>query len=94
MLVIRVARRGSEMGIGGVARRLLTYSADIDKFVRRLEKRKFLHRYREPFKHRVLLRITPAGEAVLRKLVHHSLRDLRSQGPNLENAIARIVGKR
>ena len=37
MLVIRGARRASEMGIGDVARRLLTYSVDIDKFVHRLE---------------------------------------------------------
>ena len=93
MLIVGGSGRGTEIDIPEVGRRMLTYGHDIAKFVGRLEKRKFLCRYRRPRSRRVLLRITPTGEAVLRKLISRTLNDLLTVGPSLENALVRITGK-
>lgn len=94
MLVIRGAGHGTDVDIPEAGRRMLTDGHDIFKFVSRLEKRKLLRRYGHRGTRRVLLRITPAGEAVLRKLVRRTLDDLQIQGPSLAKAVARIAGKR
>lgn len=73
---------------------MLTYGNDIAMFAGRLEKRKLLRRYHHPRTRRVLLRITPAGETALRRLVRRTLDDLQSQAPSLEKALAQIASRR
>ena len=94
MLVIRGASRGTDIDVPEAGRRMLTYAPDIANLIGRLEKRRFLRRYHYRRRRRMLLRITPLGEAVLRKLVRRTLDDLQTQGPSLEKVLSRIASER
>ena len=68
--VLRILR-GAPEGLlcGQIAERMITRDPDITRLLDRMEKRKLLERHRdEPDRRRVVVRITPEGLALLRRL--------------------------
>jgi len=92
MLAIKCARWGKSMTSGALARHMQTDS--VAESLHRLEKRKLVRRHRDhTYRGVVLVRITPAGENMLRKLVRSSVRDLQREGLTLTKAITRAMGR-
>lgn len=78
--------------IGVLADRLQLEHHSTVELVDRLVRRGMVARRREgPDRREVLVQLRPAGEAVLRKLAHYSLRELRTEGPVLLSALKRLL---
>lgn len=95
MLAVKGMPKGQRPTVGQIAERLQIQNHSVVELVDRLEQRRFVQRQRDDVDHRVVrLIITPAGEAVLRKLVSSSLAELRTEAPALLRALTRVLRKR
>jgi DNA-binding MarR family transcriptional regulator len=82
-----------EPSIASVARRLLLKHNSAVELVDRTIELGYLRRTHDPTDHRrVLLRLTPEGERLLRSLTKHHLNELQEAGPRLIEALRRVVG--
>jgi DNA-binding MarR family transcriptional regulator len=81
-----------EPTIGTLAERMQLQHHSTVELVDRLEERGFVRRVRDDVdRRRVLVHVTPAGEAVLRELSQHHLAEFRSNGPLLLKALSAVV---
>jgi len=81
--------------VGEIAERLQVQNHSVVELVDRLEKRRYIERQRDQRDRRVVhLKLTPAGEAVLRKLVAASLAELKNEAPALLRALTSVLRKR
>lgn len=81
-----------EPTIGTLAERLQIRHHSAVALVDRLVKRGLAERVRSAEdRRRVLIVVTPAGEAVLRELSRHHLAELRSNGPLLIDALSAVI---
>ena len=95
MLAVKGMPKGQRPTVGQIAERLQIQNHSVVELVDRLEQRRFVQRQRDDVDHRVVrLIITPAGEAVLRKLVSSSLAELRTEAPALLRALTKVLRKR
>jgi len=94
MLAVKGTPKGRRPTVGEIAERLQIQNHSVVELVDRLENRHYVERQRDEADRRVVrLTLTTAGEAVLRKLVSHSLTELRSEAPALLRALTRVLRK-
>ena len=80
--------------IGALAERLQTQHHNAVQLIDRLVERGMVARRRDGRDRReVRVELRPAGEAVLRRLAHHSIAELRTEGPALVASLTRLVRK-
>jgi DNA-binding MarR family transcriptional regulator len=92
MLAVKGMPKGQQPTVGEIAERLQIQNHSVVELVDRLEKRRYILRQRDQADRRVVhLLITPAGEAVLRKLVTASLTELRTEAPALLRALTKVL---
>jgi DNA-binding MarR family transcriptional regulator len=92
LLAIRGLPDGTSATIGELAARMLLKHHSMVELVDRLERHGYVRRSPGPEDHRqVLVRLTPAGATVLRKLslAHHQ--ELETAGPELARALGRLM---
>ncbi len=95
MLAVKGTPKGRRPTVGEIADRLQIQNHSVVELVDRLENRRYIERQRDEVDHRVVhLKLTAAGEAVLRKLVAASLTELKSEAPALVRALSGILLKR
>jgi len=95
MLAVKGMPKGRRPTVGEVAERLQIQNHSVVELVDRLEKRRYIERQRDDRDRRVVrLILTPAGEAVLRKLVTHSLTELRTEAPALLRSLTVVLRKK
>jgi len=95
LLTIKGLPPGTRATIGELASRLQLKHHSLVELVDRLEKRRYIERQRDDRDRRVVrLILTPAGEAVLRKLVTHSLTELRTEAPALLRSLTVVLRKK
>jgi DNA-binding MarR family transcriptional regulator len=95
MLAVKGTPKGRRPTVGEVADRLQIQNHSVVELVDRLEKRHYIERQRDEVDHRVVhLKLTVAGEAVLRKLVAASLTELKSEAPALLRSLTEVLRKR
>lgn len=83
---------GVEPTIGALAERLQIRHHSAVALVDRLVERGLAERVKsEADRRRVLIAVTPAGEAVLHELSRHHLAELRSNGPLLIDALSAVI---
>jgi DNA-binding MarR family transcriptional regulator len=93
LLAIKGLPDGCSATIGELAARLLLKHHSTVELVNRLERHGYVRRAPSVQDHRqVLVRLTPAGAAVLKKLslAHHQ--ELETAGPALAKALGRLMG--
>jgi len=95
LLIVKGLPEGLEPTIGNLAERLGLRHHSTVELVDRLEKRGLIYRERSD-RHRsfVFVRITPKGEAVLRKLVLSRKIELQKAGPILVKALNTLTKQR
>jgi DNA-binding MarR family transcriptional regulator len=94
MLAVKGMPKNRRSTVGELAERLQIQNHSVVELVDRLEKRNYIERHRDLGDRRVVrLTLTPAGEAVLRKLVAASLAELRAETPELLRALTRVLRK-
>ena len=95
LLIAKGLPEGLEPTIGNLAERLGLRHHSTVELVDRLEQRGLIHRERSD-RHRsfVFVRITPKGEALLRKLVVSRKRELQKAGPILVKALNTLTKKK
>src|SRR6266849_5091322 len=95
LLIVKGLPEGIEPTIGNLAERLGLRHHSTVELVDRLEKRGLIYRERSD-RHRsfVFVRITPKGEAVLRKLVQSRKIELQKAGPLLVKALNTLTKRR
>ena len=92
MLAVKGVPKGQQPTVGEIAERLQIQNHSVVELVDRLEKRRYIQRQRDQADRRVVhLIITPAGEAVLSKLVTASLTELRTEAPALLRALTKVL---
>ncbi|HSB74639.1 MAG TPA: MarR family transcriptional regulator [Terriglobales bacterium] len=92
MLAVKGAPKGQRPTVGEIAERLQIQNHSVVELVDRLEKRRYIERQRDNDDRRVVhLNLTPAGEAVLRKLVAASLTELKTEAPALLRSLTRVL---
>lgn len=95
MLAVKGMPKGQRPTVGEIAERLQIQNHSVVELVDRLEQRRYIQRQRDDADRRVVhLVITPAGEAVLRKLVSASLTELRTEAPALLKALTKVLRAR
>jgi DNA-binding MarR family transcriptional regulator len=95
LLALRGLPEGARPTIGVVAERLCVQHHTTVALVDKLEERGLLLRERGSEDRReVLLRLTPSGEAVLRRLSAIHRKQLRTVGPAMVGALGAILGPR
>lgn len=95
MLAVKGMPKGRRPTVGEIADRLQIQNHSVVELVDRLEKRRYIERQRDEADRRVVhLKLTPAGEAVLRKLVTASLTELKSEAPALLRSLTGVLRKR
>ncbi len=95
MLAVKGMPKGQRPTVGQIAERLQIQNHSVVELVDRLEQRHYIQRQRDEVDHRVVrLIITPAGEALLRKLVSASLSELRTEAPALLKALTKVLRKK
>ena len=95
MLAVKGMPKGQRPTVGEIAERLQIQNHSVVELVDRLEQRRYIQRQRDEMDRRVVhLVITPAGEAVLRKLVSASLTELRTEAPALLKALTKVLRAR
>lgn len=78
--------------IGVLAERLQLRHHSTVGLIDRLVARRLVRRHPDPSDRRqVVIQLQPRGEAVLRRLALHSLAELRTDGPALVTALARVL---
>jgi len=75
--------------IGALAERLQLRHHTTVELIDRLMGRRLITRQRAG--REVVITLRPAGEAILKKLAEHSLRELQTEGPALVRALARLM---
>ena len=81
--------------VGRLAERLQVRHHSAVELVDRLARRGMVARHRDERDRRgVVLRLTPRGESVLRRLALQSLAELETEGPALVALLGRLVGAR
>jgi DNA-binding MarR family transcriptional regulator len=81
--------------IGRLAERLQVRHHTAVELVDRLARRGMVVRRRDEWDRRgVMLRLTPRGESVLRRLALQSLAELETEGPALVALLGRLIGAR
>ena len=81
--------------VGRLAERLQVRHHSAVELVDRLVRRGMVARHRDERDRRgVVLRLTPRGESVLRRLALQSLAELETEGPALVALLGRLVGAR
>lgn len=94
MLAVKGTAKRHSPTVGELAERLQIQNHSVVELVDRLEKRNYVERRRDENDRRVVrLSLTPAGEAVLRKLVTASLTELRAEAPDLLRSLTRVLRK-
>jgi DNA-binding MarR family transcriptional regulator len=92
LLAVKGLPEGRRAIIGELAERLQLQHHSVVELVDRLEERGFVQRNRdEGDQRRVLVRLTPAGEEVLRNLSLYHRTELRSVGPTLVQALKALL---
>jgi DNA-binding MarR family transcriptional regulator len=92
MLAVKGMPKNHRPTVGELAERLQIQNHSVVELVDRLEKRNYIQRQRDQNDRRVVrLTLTPAGEAVLRKLVTASLTELRAEAPDLLRALTSVL---
>jgi DNA-binding MarR family transcriptional regulator len=95
MLAVKGMPKGKRPTVGEIAERLQIQNHSVVELVDRLEKRHYIERQRDDRDRRVVhLMLTPAGEALLRKLVTHSLTELRTEAPALLRSLTGVLRKK
>jgi len=80
--------------VGTLAERLQLRHHTVVALVNRLVTRGLVARQRTPSDRRqVVVKLRPAGEAVLKKLALYSIEELRTEGPALVVALTRLIGR-
>ncbi len=93
LLAIHGIPANEEPSIANVARRMLLKHNSAVELVDRTIELGFLRRTHDPTDHRrILLRLTPEGERLLRSLTEHHLNELQEAGPRLIEALRRVIG--
>jgi DNA-binding MarR family transcriptional regulator len=81
--------------VGRLAERLQVRHHSAVELVDRLARRGMVNRHRDERDRRgVVLRLTPRGESVLRRLALQSLAELETEGPALVALLGRLIGPR
>ena len=92
LLVVKGLPEGKLPTISFIAERLQLQHHSTVELIDRLEERELVQRQRdESDQRRVLIRITPQGEAILRELSVHNLNELRTAAPDLVRALNALV---
>ncbi|MGE5205468.1 MAG: MarR family winged helix-turn-helix transcriptional regulator [Chlamydiota bacterium] len=95
MLAVKGMPKGRRPTVGEIADRLQIQNHSVVELVDRLEKRRYIERQRDEADRRVVhLKLTSAGEAVLRKLVTASLTELKSEAPALLRSLTSVLRRR
>jgi DNA-binding MarR family transcriptional regulator len=95
MLAVKGMPKGQRPTVGEIAERLQIQNHSVVELVDRLERRRYIERQRDNDDRRVVhLSLTPAGEAVLRKLVSLSLTELKTEAPALLRALTGVLRKK
>ena len=80
--------------VGALAERLQLRHHTVVALVDRLVTRGLVVRHRSPADRRqVVVKLRPAGQAVLKKLAVYSIEELRTEGPALVVALTRLIGR-
>jgi len=80
--------------VGTLAERLQLRHHTVVALVDRLVTRGLVARQRTPSDRRqVVVKLRPAGEAVLKRLALYSIEELRTEGPALVVALTRLIGR-
>jgi DNA-binding MarR family transcriptional regulator len=92
LLAIKGLPEGEKATIGKLAERLQIQHHSTVELVDRLSERGFVERQRdEADQRRVIVHLTPQGEAMLRLLLTHTLAELRSTGPSLVKTLEKLL---
>lgn len=92
ILAIRAAERPEETTVGYLAERMFLRHHSVVGLVDRLARRGLVRRDRHPGdRRRVIVALTPKGDAVLRRLTKAMLREYRTDGPELAAALNLVV---
>lgn len=95
MLAVKGMPKARHPTVGEIAERLQIQNHSVVELVDRLEARRYIERQRDTKDRRVVhLALTPAGEAVLRKLVAASLSELRNEAPALLHALSGVLRRK
>jgi DNA-binding MarR family transcriptional regulator len=95
MLAVKGTPQRRHPAIGEIDDRLQEKHNSVIELVNRLERRQLIQRQRDRDDRRVVhLSLTPAGEALLRKVVSLSLTELRTEAPDLVEALSDVFGRR
>jgi DNA-binding MarR family transcriptional regulator len=92
LLALKGLPEGSKATIGEIARRLQIQHHSTVELIDRMVDRDLIQRSRDDEdQRRVIIKLTPQGEEVLRKLslLHHT--ELQSTGPTLVQALNRLI---
>jgi DNA-binding MarR family transcriptional regulator len=94
LLQIKGLEDGQPATVGALAERLQLRHHTVVELVDRLATKGLVARRRSPSDRRqVVVRLRPAGEAVLRRLALYSIQELRTEGPALVAALTRLIGR-
>jgi DNA-binding MarR family transcriptional regulator len=92
LLALRGFPAGQPVTIGDLAERLLLHHHSTGELIDRSARQGYVERERdEADRRRVLIRLTPTGEAILRELSVHHRAELRSAGPALAEALTALL---
>jgi DNA-binding MarR family transcriptional regulator len=92
MLAIKGSPKGTEPTIGELARRMLIKHHSCVGLVDRLVENGLVERTRNSADRRqIIVRLTPKGERVLRRLYEHHARELKALAPELIRSLANLL---
>ena len=95
LLMLKGLPAGSEPTIGTLAVGLQLRQHTVSELVDRLEARALIERNRDAAnRRRVLVQLTPAGDAVLQELASYSYVELQTVGPVLVRALTALIEER
>ncbi len=81
--------------IGALAERLqLRHHSAVELIDRLVDRGMLARRPGGRDRRQVLVELRPAGQAILRRLALHSLREIQTEGPALVATLARLIGKK
>jgi DNA-binding MarR family transcriptional regulator len=95
LLQIKGLEGRSQPSISRLAERLqIRHHSAVELIDRLVDRDLVARRSGDDDRRQVLIELRPAGEAVLRRLAEYSIRELRSDGPALLDALGRLIGER
>ncbi len=93
LLALKGRAEGTRMSIGELAERLQAHHHSTVELVDRLVARGLVERTRgEVDRRQVFVELTPAGEAILRRLALHHREELRTMAPRLLTVLEELLG--